>query len=175
MGRQPAFRGRGRGDILLCQGLAHPHSVSFEGEGKDGEYECRIPSAQISLKHLANVIIQDDLSSLIANVTMELILGSSMRSRTFFERPTRPPTPRCHREQAIKRPRPRERRDGVVVSFRSSFLYSISSSPPRIVGHETRPFHYDLGFCSGREAERLRDYAFYPHATSYTNVSYLAA
>ena len=38
------------GDILLCQGLAHPHSVSFEGEGKDGEYNYQILKTQSSLK-----------------------------------------------------------------------------------------------------------------------------
>ena len=38
------------GDILLCQGLAHPHSVSFESEGKDGEYNYQILKTQSSLK-----------------------------------------------------------------------------------------------------------------------------
>ena len=76
-----------------------------------------------------------------------------MRSRTSSKGLLR------HREQAIKRPR-----EGSC----SELPFSPFSSPsPRIVGHETRPLHYDLGSCgSGRETERLRDSAFRPHATS---------
>ena len=77
-----------------------------------------------------------------------------MRSRTSSKGLLR------HREQAIKRPR-----EG---SSRSELPFSPFSSPsPRIVGHETRPLHYDLGSCGGgRAEERLRDSAFRPHATS---------